>query len=118
VRKKLLVALVIVMMAGVGVWFLISRFPVLPAPTKMQISSQSFITTGLLDMPEQAGQTAEKAKQSQETAEIKERLLLIQGDLKNLEQKLERVDGMANLGLIVGLAALVMTLLIVLRILL
>lgn len=101
-----------------------SRFHELPVPGKMKINSQSLITAGVLEIPAQSGQTTSEPKQSQETADIKERLLQIQGDLKNLtkktegiEQKLERVDGTANLGLIVGVAALVMTLLIVLRIL-
>ncbi|MBI3659364.1 hypothetical protein HY230_02685 [Candidatus Acetothermia bacterium] len=123
-RKKLLFALLIVVVAGAGIWFMTSRFHELPVPGKMKINSQSLITAGVLEIPAQSGQTTSEPKQSQETADIKERLLQIQGDLKNLtkktegiEQKLERVDGTANLGLIVGVAALVMTLLIVLRIL-
>jgi len=123
-RKKLLFALLIVVVAGAGIWFMTNQFRESPVPVKMKTSSRNLITAGVLEIPAQAGQATSEPKQSQEAAEIKERLLQIQGDLKNLtkktesvEQRLERADGTANLGLIVGVAALVMTLLIVLRIL-
>ncbi|MBI1744316.1 hypothetical protein HYR54_14790 [Candidatus Acetothermia bacterium] len=125
-RKKLLYAVLISAAFGVSIWLVTNWLNESPTTfkTKRETASRNLITAGVFELPAKSDQTTSEPKSSQEAAEIKERLLQIQGDLKNLtkktesvEQRLERIDGTANLGLIVGAVALVMTLLIVLRIL-